>query len=43
MSSAQIMDTTKFIFENAILEKEKNPDDRLMSESYVLQMASKHL
>jgi len=29
MSSAQIMDTTKFIFENAILEKEKHPDDRI--------------
>lgn len=27
-SAAQIIDTTKFIFENAILEKEKHPDDR---------------
>jgi hypothetical protein len=29
MSSAQIMDTTKSIFENEILEKEKHPDDRI--------------
>lgn len=28
-SAAQIIDTTKFIFENAILEKEKHLDDRI--------------